>query len=183
MMQPVKKSGTYQKPRSKTVKKPTQEETAKKNASKKDKRLPVVHKEHKKKAFKHPKYGTSKLEERFAREFLDKLGVKYIYQYKAESIGRYFDFRIEPKGPIIEINGSYWHGDSRLYEEKDLNSVQKHSRKVDEYKQQWCSRNGIPLIYIWEKDINKNPEGVMNFLRDVLKNYIKNAGKNYNAGN
>jgi len=182
MRQPVKKSGAYQKPRSKTVKKPTQEETSKKNTAKRDKRLPSVHKEHKKRVFKHPEYGTSKLETRFARDFLDKLGVKYTYQYKAESIGRYFDFRIEPHGPIIEINGSYWHGDSRLYEEKDLNSIQKRSRRVDEYKQAWCSRNGIPLFYIWEEDINKNPEGIMDFLRDVLKNYIKNENKNHNAG-
>ena len=31
---------------------------------------------------KHKEYGTSKLEEKFAKEFLEKLGVKYIYQYK-----------------------------------------------------------------------------------------------------
>ena len=183
MRQPVKKSGTYQKPRSKTVKKPTQEETAKKNEQKKDKRLPKQHKERKKRVFSHPKYGTSKLEERFAREFLDKLGLKYTYQYEAQSIGRFFDFRIEPRGPIIEIQGSYWHGDSRLYEEKDLNATQKHSRRVDEYKRKWCSMNGIPLIYIWEEDINKDPEGIMKFLREKLKNYIENEHKNHNAGN
>lgn len=182
-MQPVKKSGTFQKPRSKTVKKPSNEETAKKNATKRDRRLPNIHKERKKRVNNHPKYGTSKLEERFAREFLDKLGLKYIYQYEAQSIGRFFDFRIEPKGPIIEIQGSYWHGDKRLYEEKDLNSVQKRSRRVDEYKKAWCSRNGIPLIYIWEEDINKDPEGIMNFLREKLKNYIKNESKNHNASN
>ena len=182
MRQPVKKSGPYQKPRSKTVRKPSTAENAKKNIKKRDKRLPAVHKEVKKKVFSHPKYGTSKLEERFAREFLDKLGVKYTYQYEAQSIGRFFDFRIEPKGPIIEIQGSYWHGDSRIYEEKDLNSVQKRSRKVDEYKKSWCSRNGIPLIYIWEEDINKNPEGIMKFLREILGKYIKNE-KNNNAGN
>lgn len=183
MRQPVKKSGTYQKPRSKTVKKPTQGETAKKNEQKRDKRLPKQNKERKKRVFSHPKYGTSKLEERFAREFLDKLGLKYTYQYEAQSIGRFFDFRIEPKGPIIEIQGSYWHGDSRLYEEKDLNATQKRSRRVDEYKRKWCSMNGIPIIYIWEEDINKDPEGIMRFLREKLKNYIENDGKNNNAGN
>ena len=182
MRQPVKKSGAYQKPRSKTVKKPTQAETAKKNEQKRDKRLPKSTKTVKKRVFTHPKYGTSKLEERFAREFLDKLGLKYTYQYEAQSIGRYFDFRIEPKGPIIEIQGSYWHGDSRLYEEKDLNATQKRSRKIDEYKKKWCSMNGIPLIYIWEEDINKDPEGIMKFLRDVLKNYIKDDSKDNNAG-
>lgn len=52
---------------------------------------------------KHPQYGTSKLEEDFAKEFLDKLGVKYVYQFEAKDIGRFYDFRIKD-GPIIEIN-------------------------------------------------------------------------------
>ena len=33
-------------------------------------------------------FGTSKLEERFAKNFLDKLGLNYTYQYKMVSIGR-----------------------------------------------------------------------------------------------
>lgn len=122
---------------------------------------------------KHQEYGTSKLEERFAKEFLDKLGVEYQYQYKAVTIGRYFDFRIMPHGPIIEIQGGYWHGDKRLYEEKDLNRTQKRNIKVDEYKKKWCQANGIKLIYLWEKDINETPLKVMEYLKKQLKRYIK----------
>lgn len=114
-------------------------------------------------------YGTSKLEEKFASEFLDKLGVEYIYQYKAVSIGRYFDFFLPEYRLMIEIQGSYWHGDPRLYEEKDLNKTQKWDKKVDEIKKKWCSRNGIPLIYVWEMDINKNPKMVMEYLKEILK--------------
>lgn len=125
----------------------------------------------------HPDYGTSKLEERFASEFLDKLGVEYVYQFKAESIGRYFDFRIMPKGPIIEVNGSYWHGDRRIYEEKDLNRTQQKNMKVDELKRRWCSRNGIKIIYVWEKDINEDPEGVMKYLREKLKDFLHKKEK------
>ena len=124
-------------------------------------------------------FGTSKLEERFAREFLDKLGVKYVYQFKATGINRYFDFCVYSGDNIeaghkciIEIDGGYWHGDPRLYEEKDLNKTQKWSKKVDELKNKWCSRNAIPLIRIWEKDINENPEMVMNYLKDMLKPWM-----------
>ena len=78
---------------------------------------------------KHQEYGTSKLEEKFAKEFLDKLGVKYVYQYKAESIGRYFDFRIGENGPIFEVNGGYWHSDPRLYEGKELTPTQKKNKR------------------------------------------------------
>ena len=179
MTQPIKKSGPFQKPRSKTVRKPsstaTQEKNTKKKAEKKekDKRLPPKHGIKRKWVCVHKQeYGTSKLEERFAKNFLDKLGVEYKYQYKAESIGRYFDFRILPRGPIIEIQGSYWHGDKRLYEEKDLNATQRKNIKVDEKKRKWCSMNGIKLIYVWEEDINKDPEGVMRFLREKLKDFL-----------
>ena len=120
-----------------------------------------------KRAVHHPKYGTSKLEEDFARDFLDKLGVKYIYQFEAKDIGRWFDFKII-NGPIIEIQGSYWHGDSRIYEEKDLNKIQKKNIQVDAYKQKWALTHGIPIYYIWEKDIRENPKMVMEELKKRL---------------
>ena len=133
-----------------------------------------------KKERKHPEYGTSKLEMRFAKNFLDKLGVKYIAQYKAESIGRYYDFRIcdaygRPTGPIIEVQGSYWHGDRRIYEEKDLNKTQLRDIKVDEHKRKWCQMNGIPLIYVWELDIKNNPKQVMEYLKEKLYYYINHT--------
>ena len=115
----------------------------------------------------HPQFGTSKLEEKFAKEFLERLGVKYIYQFEAKDIGRFYDFRVVD-GPIIEIQGSYWHGDPRLYEEKDLNKTQKKTQRVDEYKKKWALMHGIPIYYVWEKDINENPEKVMKFLKEIL---------------
>lgn len=113
-------------------------------------------------------FGTSKLEERFAKNFLDKLELNYIYQYKMVSIGRYLDFMLTDYHVAIEIDGDYWHGNPKLYEEKDLNKTQKWSKKVDEMKNKWCSRNGVPLIRIWEKDINEHPENVLTFLKEKL---------------
>ena len=125
-------------------------------------------------------FGTSKLEERFAREFLDKLGIPYQYQFKATGINRFFDFRVFPelKGPIIEVNGTYWHADPRIYEEKDLNKTQKWDKKIDELKAKWCRRNGIPLIYVWEKDINESPERVLGYLKEVLKPFMDGTNDN-----
>lgn len=59
---------------------------------------------HKKK--KHPQYGTSKLEEDFAKEFLDKLDLEYEYQFEAKEIGRWFDFKVG--NVLIEVDGDYW---------------------------------------------------------------------------
>lgn len=55
-----------------------------------------------------PLFGTSKLEEGFARNFLDVLGVKYIHQYEAKDIGRWYDFYLPTHNLLIEIDGGYW---------------------------------------------------------------------------
>jgi very-short-patch-repair endonuclease len=61
-----------------------------------------------KKTKKKPLFGTSKLEEDFARDFLDKLGVKYIWQFEAKDIKRWFDFYLPEHNLLIEIDGGYW---------------------------------------------------------------------------
>lgn len=125
-------------------------------------------------------YGTSKLEERFARDFLDRLGIEYVYQYKAESIGRYFDFRLFPDsgGPkvLLEIDGDFYHSYGLIYEQ--MNPMQKHNKMVDEIKNKWCSRNGVQLIRLWEHDINEHPEKVKEYLKEVLKPYMDGTIEN-----
>lgn len=61
-----------------------------------------------KKQRKHPLFGTSKLEEDFASEFLDKLCVEYLYQFEAKDIKRWFDFYLPKHNLLIEIDGGYW---------------------------------------------------------------------------
>jgi very-short-patch-repair endonuclease len=116
----------------------------------------------------HPAFGTSKLEQDFATDFLDKLGVRYTWQFEAKEIKRFFDYYLPDSNLIIEINGSYWHGDSRIYEQTELNRTQKRNIKVDEYKKEWALLHGIPIMYIWEKDIRENPKKVMQDLKERL---------------
>jgi very-short-patch-repair endonuclease len=115
---------------------------------------------------RHKEYGTSKLEEKFARDFLDKLKVNYVYQFKAESIGRYYDFYLPDNGLIIEVDGDYWHSKGLVYEE--MTPTQKKNRRVDKQKDHWALINGIPILRIWESDINKHPEKVMETLKERL---------------
>lgn len=132
---------------------------------------------------KKQKYGISKLEQDFAHDFLDKLGLKYIYEYEAKDIKRFYDFAITaydevpfitenkhgincikqegqnvPISFIIEVDGSFWHSDPRLVNEKKLTPTQKHNKFVDFVKDKWCDLHGIPLLRIWEEDIRKNPK-------------------------
>lgn len=132
-----------------------------------DKRLPAKSKIVKKKA--HPKFGTSMAEQKFAQDFLDKLGIKYIWQYEAKEIGRFFDFYLTDYRILIEFDGTYWHSDDRVYESKDLTPTQKRNKRIDEQKNQWALLHCIPLIRIKEKDVNERPDKVMKMLRERLK--------------
>ena len=155
MAQPVKKGGTYQKPRSKTVKKKkklTREEIIKRNIERSKK--------------PHPKYGTSKLEKKFAREFLDKLRVRYEEQFEAKDIKRFYDFYLSEYRVLIEIDGDYFHGYGKVHEEKS--PMQKRNERVDRIKDEWAVSHGYPLIRIWEHDINENPQKVLDMLRQRL---------------
>ena len=155
MAQPVKKGGTYQKPRSKTVrkkKKLTREEIIKRNIERSKK--------------PHPKYGTSKLEKKFAKDFLEKLGIRYEEQFEAKDIKRFYDFYLPDYQVIIEIDGDFYHGYGKVHEEK--NPMQKRNARVDEIKNEWAALHGYPLIRIWEHDINENPEKVLDMLRERL---------------
>ena len=154
MKQPIrKKTNTISKPTKRTVKK-------------------------KKTVRKHPQFGTSKLEQDFAREFLDKLGVKYIWQFPAKEIGRFFDYAIFINGNVsdfsngnillLEIDGSFFHSDPRLVKEEEMNPMQKRNKRVDEYKNKWALEHGIPIMRIWEKDIRETPNKVMKELKDRL---------------
>ena len=155
MAQPVKKGGTYQKPRSKTVrkkKKLTREEIIKRNIERSKK--------------PHPKYGTSKLEKKFAKDFLEKLGIRYEEQFEAKDIKRFYDFFLPDYRTLVEVDGSWFHSYGLIYEE--MNPMQKRNARVDEIKNEWAALHGYPLIRIWEHDINENPEKVLDMLRERL---------------
>ena len=117
---------------------------------------------------KHHLPGTSKLEERFATDFLEKLGVKYIYQFEAKEIGRWYDFYLPEHNLIIEVDGSWYHSDPRLVKEDEMNPMQKRNKRIDEVKNRWALMHGIPILRIWEKDINESPDKVLKELRERL---------------
>lgn len=116
-----------------------------------------------------PKFGTSKLETDFAKNFLDKLNVKYIWQFEAKDIKRFYDYYLPEHNIILEIDGSFWHADPRVVKESKLTPTQKRNRRVDDLKNRWALMHGIPIMRIWEKDIRENPEQVMRQLKERLR--------------
>ena len=157
-----------------------------------------------KKRNQNQQYGTSKLETYFATEFLDKLGIDYIYEYEAKPIKRFYDFaivRLVPKTPrllveengitsldqvkcyyrilaLCEVNGGYWHGDPRLLTDGKLSRMQQHNQFVDGLKESWCTRNNIPLLIFWEKDIREDPKSVMDTLKAFMSSITHEEERN-----
>jgi hypothetical protein len=125
---------------------------------------------------------------------LDKFGVRYVYEWEAKDIKRFYDFAIvaisedsdvvveEKNGVvslsqkyndvrpclIIEVDGSYYHGDPRVVEESKLNNMQKQNKIIDEYKNDWCRVHHIPILRVWEFDIMNNPKLVMEMIKEAL---------------
>lgn len=102
----------------------------------------------------------SKIEDMVALE-LDKLNISYTRQFaiRDPKSGKYFacvDFMLSDN-VVIEVNGTYWHCDPRIYtgvpkHKSQLRSLEKYSKKVEKLKEL-----GFSLIEIWELDIRANP--------------------------
>lgn len=150
---------------------------------------------------RHKKYSTSKLERNFAINYLDKLGLLYIYQYEVKEIGRFYDFAItlytdkeylfENKDGIdcikqdkqlfipsllIEVDGDYFHANPKFYNKNNMNYMQKHNKRIDSLKDEWAGMHGIPLLRIWEDDIKNNSKYVMD---EILKHISIRKPKKY----
>ena len=113
---------------------------------------------------------TSKLEIVFKEQFLDRLGIKYKYQWVAPT-KRVYDFAVLTKDGVmidylIEIQGTFYHADPRFYDHKKLKyNNQKKQIIIDEQKLLWANQNGFVLLQIYEEDIKQNPKKVLELLR------------------
>jgi very-short-patch-repair endonuclease len=52
--------------------------------------------------------------------------------------------------------------------EDEMSPMQKRNKRIDELKDKWALMHGIPILRIWEKDINESPEKVLKMLKERL---------------
>jgi hypothetical protein len=69
---------------------------------------------------------------------------------------------------IIEINGTYWHADPRIY--KNESQVLVHGkvadiRKKDKLKREYAKEKHYDFMVIWELDYCKNPDSVIESIK------------------
>jgi len=111
-------------------------------------------------------HSMNKLEKRVADE-LDRLGLKYTYQFfisEGNEVGAY-DFKIKNKPIIIEVDGDYWHGNPNT--KSHFRGAEK-TRIKDSLKEIMAKNRGYKIIRMWEADIKKDISVVKNRLREVI---------------
>jgi YHS domain-containing protein len=112
-------------------------------------------------------------------KFLDELNIRYENEYNCKyvSIDNYLlDFNL-----MIEVMGTYWHSDPRIY--KEINYQNQVDRiKNDKIKKTYIKNNyNINILYLWEDDIKNN----IQLCKELINKYISNDGRllDYNSFN
>lgn len=84
---------------------------------------------------------------------------------------------------IIEVMGDYFHASPKKYKDiTKLNKMQKKDISRDKSKRTYIKKYyNIDILYLWEHDVNKNPE----LCSQLIQNYVNNKGciENYNSFN
>lgn len=111
---------------------------------------------------------TSQLERDFIDEFIKPFNLDYITQYYIKDIHQYCDLYIPSKNIIIEVDGSHWHADPRLFPDGPKFDYQEKRIKLDEQKNEYCKHKNIKILRFWEIDIKKHPEEIIETLNREL---------------
>jgi len=113
---------------------------------------------------------------------LDDNNIRYIREYviKYYAVDNYLvDSRL-----IIEVMGDYWHSNINIYNNDgyNINKMQQKGIIKDKAKNTYINNYiGTNILYLWERDVNKNIE----LCKLLILEYIKNNGvlDDYNSFN
>lgn len=112
-------------------------------------------------------------------EMLNEMEISYSNEYNVKyyAVDNYLtDFNL-----FIEVMGDYWHCNPMKYEFIKYKNQRECVRR-DKAKRTYINEHyGIPILYLWESDIVKNPK----LCKTIIAEYICNTGvlKNYNSFN
>jgi G:T-mismatch repair DNA endonuclease (very short patch repair protein) len=109
-------------------------------------------------------YIVSKLEHKVAAE-LKTLGASFTAQYAfRDPLGRFaclVDFYFSELNAVLEVNGTYWHVDPRVYPEP-INDMQRKCLAKYERKIKLLGDLGVRVVEVWEQDLNQDtPQAVL----------------------
>lgn len=114
---------------------------------------------------KSSKYGDDTSIEKFIEDLLNQLGVKF----KKQKAIRFYnvDFFLPDYNLVLQINGEYWHCDPRVYPQPK-NNIQKKNIEKDKEAKKAIIDGGYKLLEIWEGDIKRSPDVVMEKLKKII---------------
>ena len=107
--------------------------------------------------------------EKFVSSILDQNNIEYKFQFFLQTKDRgckSYDFKIKNTNILLEIDGDYWHGGP---------GVEKHFYKLNEVKNndllkdQIAQEYNLHLIRIWESEIYKNPQTILQRINPYIK--------------
>lgn len=88
--------------------------------------------------------------------------------------GYYLDYYIEKLKINVEYFGDYWHFNPNIYESTyyndSLGKTAQEKWSIDKYRIDNIEKcHGIRTIVIWESDVDKNPQQVMDNILKVIQ--------------
>ena len=103
--------------------------------------------------------------EKQVESFLLENGINFQYNFIIPKVGQY-DFKVD--NILIEVNGTYWHADPRVYgtNKRPLNDRQQYKIDRDTQKKAQAKELGFTVVYIWEEDIKKNCFDAIKFITE-----------------
>lgn len=144
---------------------------------------PEWRKESRKRAVKMLESGvisqTNSKQQLIVNDILDRIGVNFTNEFgiKYYSIDNYLtDYNL-----FIEVMGDFWHCNPIRYSNIKYHN-QRESIRRDKAKATYVKKYfKIPILYLWETDINKNPD----MCEKIIMEFINKNGllKNYNSFN
>lgn len=78
---------------------------------------------------------------------------------------------------VIEVLGSYWHSDKRLYPKGPKYAHQKLAVRRDAKRRRYLLQHGYSILYIWEYDLEHNLQETKKALQVVLNSDVWNNNR------
>lgn len=82
-----------------------------------------------------------------------------------------FDFFLTAHNVALEVNGTYWHSDPRVYPNGPQTKSQRKAMRSWKKKLRYADLRGIRIIVIWEQDFVAAPDKKL-FLRQLIKDQL-----------
>lgn len=109
---------------------------------------------------------------------LEELEIPYETEYRLDRYS--IDCVILDSNLLIEVMGTFWHCDRRVYL-NPVDDIQIKSIIRDKKKNRIIKSKGYSVLYVWEKDISEDYETC----KKLISEYFERNGKlkNYHSGN